>query len=185
MIIGCDVDGVLADFNEAFIARVVKVTGRNLFPEGYEPHTWDYPEALGYTKDETTQVWTGIQEDRTFWSSLLGYEGAMENIERLINRQAEGDDVYFITSRPGILAKRQTEEWLSRRGFPRPTVLISSDKGRVAKALKLNRYIDDRTENAISIPEETRSFLLTRPWNIDHELPERVTRIHRFKQFLA
>ena len=32
MVIGLDVDGVLADFNTPFIARIIQVTGRDLFP---------------------------------------------------------------------------------------------------------------------------------------------------------
>jgi len=78
------------------------------------------------------------------------------------------DDVYFITSRPGIDAKIQTEDWLYNAGYPHATVLISSAKGLCAQALKLDVYIDDRWENCVDVATtslKTKVFLLDRPWN--------------------
>src|SRR5712691_9573992 len=113
MIIGVDCDGVLADFNTAFIALCKKVTGRNLFPEGYEQHTWNYPEALGYTSEEVSAVWASIKANPDFWAMLPVYPEAYDALRYLQNLRFRGDDIYFITNRMGNCPKHQTERWLA------------------------------------------------------------------------
>lgn len=169
--IGVDVDGVLADFNGAFIDRVIEVTGRDLFPpRPFDIPTWNYPEYYGYTTDELNKVWKSIEQDVLFWQRLPQYGDAAEALDYLHARMRWcGDDVYFITSRPGLLAKQQTETWLRSRDFPHPTVLISSAKDLCADALKLTVYIDDRWENAYKVAQtNARTFLMTRPWNTEY-----------------
>lgn len=184
MRIGIDVDGILADFNAHYIPLIVKLTGRDLFPPEYVPTTWEYPAILGYTTEEITAVWSYIENNKWFWYDLPTYPETNDSIRYLANRAKAGDDLYFITSRPGKTSKAQTEGWLARQGIialgseymtvkhiPHITVLISSEKGLCARALKLDAYIDDRWENCLSIPfglapgVGTRTFLLDRPWN--------------------
>ncbi len=48
--IGVDVDWVLANFNDSFIERVIKVTGEDKFPpRPFDITTWDYPQVYGYS----------------------------------------------------------------------------------------------------------------------------------------
>lgn len=168
MILGIDCDGVLADFNSAFINRVVHVTGKDLFPpRPFDIPTWNYPEAYGYTKEEVSAVWEDIKADHYFWSSLPAYPGTLEALSSLEHRQYGGDEIYFVTARPGIDAKGQTERWLQCNGFYKPTVLISSAKGMCAQALKMDRYLDDRWENVVDVAKtpETYAYMMARPWN--------------------
>ncbi len=181
MNLGIDVDGVLGDFNKSMMEWCRKITGRDLFPPGYQPHTWNYPEALGYTNEEVSAMWSAIKRDELFWLSLDGYPETPAAIVYLVNRRAQGDDIYFITNRVGVRAKGQTEAWLSGRGFRQPTVLLSGEKGLCAKALKLDAYIDDKWENCVDVAYEpvfnelkgqwetrrtaTNVFLMDRPWN--------------------
>jgi hypothetical protein len=168
MRIGCDIDGVLADFNTAFIARVILVTGKDLFPvRPFDIPTWNYPEHYGYTGAEVSAVWESIKADDNFWASLPAYDDTRATLFHLSNQQYMGDDIYFVTARPGVFAKQQTERWLRANGFTNPTVLISSLKGHCAEALALDRYLDDRWENALSVADtpDTYPYLLVRPWN--------------------
>ena len=171
MRIGCDVDGVLADFNRAFIERTVLVTKKDLFPaRPFDILTWNYPESYGYTSAEVSAVWKDVKRDPIFWSSLPAYVGTWDAINLLRLREVnDGDEVYFITARPGYRVKFQTEIWLqANSGYPTwtPTVLISSDKGGCAKALQLDRYIDDRTDNVYDVAGTgTRTYLMDRTWN--------------------
>lgn len=172
MRLGYDVDGVSADFNDSFIPLVKAITGRDLFGPGYVPTCWDYPTAVGYTAEEVSKVWDVICANPTFWMGLRPYFDAMDILERLRIASYE-HDVYFITSRPGIKAKQQTEVWLATHSGDfnwNPTVLISSAKGACAKALHLDAYIDDRLENVVDVAKQihhpmTKTFLLDRPWN--------------------
>lgn len=162
-IIGVDVDGVLADFNTDYRRLLCETTGRDLFngetPEigkgCWEPPCWYYAEHYGYTKEEDKRVWDiMLRDSHTFWQNLQPYPGSPQFLQslRLVNA-----DVYFITTRPGLSCKHQTEVWLERHGYPRPTVLIArGDKGGVASTLRLTHFIDDRPENCIDVKEACR-----------------------------
>jgi len=172
MKIGFDVDGVFANWNHSFMARIVAKSGRDLHPANYEPHTWHYPDALGYTREEVSAVWEDIKADPTFWLKLSPYWDAMTLLER-VYAIAERHDVTFITSRPGVLVEEQTVCWLATHAGQfewEPTVIVSGEKGRHAKALALDAYIDDRSENVVDVVTQspaTQTFLLDRPWNQD------------------
>lgn len=171
MRIGVDVDGVLADFNARFIERIIGVTDRDLFPaRPFDIPCWDYPQFYGYTEAENKAIWKNIESDPLFWASLPPLAGAIANLVHLTDRISDGDEVYFITSRPGIGPKQQTESWLRAHAFVvhHPTVLISSQKGLCAKALKLDKYIDDRWENVVDVSNThlpTATYLQDQPWN--------------------
>lgn len=173
MRIGVDIDGVLANFNSAYIAKCIAVTGRDLFPpRPFDIVTWEFPESYGYTKAEVSAVWASIKESLNFWFSLKPYFDTQTSLEMLCARQdTYKDEVYFITARPGTEVKFQTERWLevyAPFNAWTPTVLISSQKGMCAKALELDMYIDDRLENVYDVREKsynTSVYLMDRTWN--------------------
>lgn len=184
--IGIDIDGVLADFNSSFIELVKEVTGRNLFPEGYWPHTWNYPEALGYTAEEVGAVWDHIKAGGTFWRELEPLPD-MEVLKDWFFSPPASDEYhefYFVTSRMGIAVKMQTEEWLDEQmGVSGHTVLISSEKGAIAKALKLGYYADDRAENIMDVERtspDTFAYLIEQPWNQHLPVGRRIPGIKDF-----
>jgi 5'(3')-deoxyribonucleotidase len=181
MRIGVDIDGILADFNSAYITRVIAWCGRDLFPpRPFEIPCWEYPQFYGYSNEEIKEVWKGIKADPHFWESLPPYNYTIDVLFYLRKCGVRGDDVYFITDRPGIDAKGQTERWLAQldeyggRGVVHPTVLISAEKGWIARGLKLDVYIDDKLENCEKVVAEspdTRVFLYTQGWNKSREVP--------------
>ena len=167
MVICCDIDGVLANFNKTYMDLLVATTGKNLFPFGYEPQVWNFPEALGYTSSEIDYVWNSIQTNPVFWSSLLPLPGAFELLHsRGINDRK--NDIYFVTDRMGVRAKYQTEDWLRKYVIQHPTVLLTKYKGLAAHALHADFVFDDRFENIQDVEREspmTRAFLINRPYN--------------------
>ena len=188
MKIGLDLDGCFANFNAKFIPRLVSVTGRDLFPPPpFEPPCWDYPAHFGYTTDEVRATWDSVIEDVRFWRDLLPYPDAAEALN-ILSRRTLDDDLYFITSRPGRRAKRQTEAWLNQHwptiGGHR-TVLVSGHKGLCAQALALDVYLDDRYENALDVATtRTKSYLLDRPWNQHGTALSGITVVSTLKAFL-
>ena len=169
MRLGIDIDGVLADFVTAYKARFVQLTGRDLFGDSLWA-SWSHEITVGYTKDEVTAIWEAIKSDPLFWVKLSPYWDALTVLERLTFRHYH-DDVYFITARPGIEVKKQTELWLSTHSpffDETPTVLISSEKGMCCRALRLEKYIDDRPENVADVRRlspDTKTYLMDRTWN--------------------
>jgi uncharacterized HAD superfamily protein len=180
--VGFDIDGVLANFNSAYMALVRDITGRDLFPVDYKPHCWAYPEELGYTVEEVKKVWAHITNSDEFWIDLKEEPGAAV-LARHYPSLVIDHDIYFCTSRPGRDAKWQSEVWLSillHNPTPSPTVLISSHKGACAKALNLDVYIDDNFDNVWDVYEQsptTRTYLLDREYNRLGALPTSVRRI--------
>lgn len=173
MIYGVDIDGILANFTDAYAELLTKASGVK-FPK----HSPDWPkvwywerETPGITKAIEQKVWNEIMTS-DFWAHLHALPGALETLNLLDHLAFKGDDVYFITSRPGKRAKYLTEYWLRSHGMTTPTVLISpSDaaKGQLANALKLDVFIDDKPENCIEVrlarPSDCRVFLVDRPYN--------------------
>lgn len=179
--IGCDVDGVLAQFNDSFIDLIVKETGIDMFPpRPFDIPCWHYPQFYGYkNKDQLNKIWDIIGASETFWYTLKPYPETTEIILQLYGRILAGDDVYFITTRPStglVTAKHQTERWLMNQTVGHltvwadfcPTVLVTDDKGPVAKALNLTHFIDDKWENCIAVKDQSNAmvYLLNRSWNM-------------------
>ena len=169
MRIGFDVDGVFADFNKNFV---------RLFPQCHFPavgddfpDVWDYPQKYGATAEETSAVWERIKLDERFWLTLPQYADAFDALSR-IDELTQRHQIYFITSRTGATAKRQTEKWLYSRGIYYPTVLIVSaaedQKPKLISGLRLHAYIDDKLETmeaCVAYNSATHYFLFDRPWN--------------------
>lgn len=172
MIIGCDVDGVLADFNTAYINLMIQVAGRDNFPpRPFDITCWAYPEDLyGYSKKEVSAAWKEISKSKDFWFQLSPLPGAEEF---LVDLYTLNQDVYFLTSRVGDQVKFQTECWLMVHGFPTfPTVLITTHKGDACRILGIDFYIDDKTENCQDVLDKslyTEGYMLRQPWNREVE----------------
>ena len=183
MRIGLDIDGVLADFVPVYQALFVSLTGRNAFEPGdnVDPPVWDWPTLRGYTDEETSAVWKVITSDLAFWLKLQPHSQNTHTLRAMLKELERRHEVYFVTSRPGERSKRQTEIWLYEQlAYPMrvpnvyPTVLIvgSRAKGRIAKALKLDVYIDDNFDNVMDCATEaptTRTYLLNRRYNRQDE----------------
>jgi uncharacterized HAD superfamily protein len=181
MRIGIDVDGVLAAFNEAFIELIKHELNIELPPvSGTYPDVWSYHRRDGVSAKQDQQLWNVIKTT-PFWSTLHAMAGAPDAVRRLNALANMGNDVYFITSRPGALAKYYTEFWLRGHGMMNPTVLIAIDKGPIAEALNLNVFIDDKIENikeVLMCAPWVKCYIVDAPYNQDVDWgSDSVTRI--------
>lgn len=150
MRIGIDLDGVLCDFVRSYNALVKAHLGIEL---PYPAETWDWHTDNGVTKEQSNRMWEVIKST-PFQGTLHALPGALEAIERLNVLNVQGNDIYFITSRSGQLAKFWSELWLRNHGMDYPTVLITSNKGPVAFGLNLDVFVDDKPENNRGVLDE-------------------------------
>lgn len=170
-----DLDGCFVEFNAAYADLLIKTTGKDLFPKGWrDDHdllcpVWEYASHFGYTQEQEDKAWELINRDPEFWKNLrpmFGARAALRHINQLAKR---GHDIYFITSRPGVMVKRQTEQWLYDMGIDFPTVIISFDKVPVLKGLKADMFLDDKLPTilaaaGVGTPVDS-TFLFSRPYN--------------------
>jgi 5'(3')-deoxyribonucleotidase len=189
MIVGIDIDGVLADFNPDYIQLMIEVSGRDLFPpRPFVIPCWDYPEHYGYTKEEVGTAWGIIKNHPNFWERLNPYPGAKDILKRLADFDSKTGSVYFITTRPGLNSKLQTTKWLMRQGFLSvPSVIVSSKKGPIAAGLGLDALIDDKTENCIEVTSHCagcKVYMLNQSWNAEFTDLRSIKRIDTVSGFL-
>jgi hypothetical protein len=182
MVIMFDMDGVLVDFIGGY--RDIQVA------QGNQPtmtKVWDDY----WDKD----VWRAIKSSPIFWQSL--YTLVHPVCFTRINSLQATADVYFVTFREGVEVKRQTEAWLRRHGIDSPTVIVSAQKGEIAKGLNADYSIEDKAGNAVYIAYHARgckSYLLdgdgsgdSRPCfnRFDHSvLGKHVRRVRTVDEFL-
>jgi hypothetical protein len=182
LIIGVDIDGVLARFEGGFIPLLRRVTGKRLIPNDYDPQVWQWPTQVGYSKDEEAAAWATLKVDPFFWYSLPvlpdapSFLGALKDSEH---------DVYFITNRMGVNVKRQTELWLEPY-YSRPTVLITPHKGLAARTLSLDSYIDDKRENCLEVATipGVRVYMPRRQYNTLADPHPQITPVHSILEML-
>lgn len=179
-----DIDGVLADFILGYTKLGVKMGLLQRSWSTLSQREWDMPEI---PKAAQNAIWEKIKADAWFWTQLepLQDKDVFAEIEDLQVSHA----VYFVTSRPGVNVKNQTEMWLNERGIFRPTVLISSLKGQIASGLKATHLIDDKAGNCVYVAYEsprTQVYLLDREYNrFDPSvIGRKVMRIPDIKAFL-
>lgn len=177
-IIGMDIDGILANWNDG--ARpyfAAHNDGKDLCTATTPDRpTWNWPEHYGYSKEQCKLAYADMGDDNYFWSSLEPLPYAEEALYQLdLLQDSDRGDVYFITTRPGKMAKFQTECWISGvYPMAAPTVLIAPSpqaKALLAAGLGLTHMIDDRTENCLEIRKaspQTQVFCLQAGWNIEH-----------------
>ena len=184
MIIACDIDGVLADFNKGFVKLFPLTPNAHARTQSETfPQVWDWPRQLGASREETEAAWKHVEESPSFWKDLEAMEGAVIALELLCAATVD-HTIYFVTKRFGKECRRQSIEWLEQHGMPphpggkasqvtggwQWDVIISPQdetKADVIKAIKADLFIEDRPNNLIGVPPHTRCYLFDRPYNTD------------------
>ena len=151
-------DGVLANFVSSFQRLTVEVVRKNLFHPSDDTHPpcWDWFSLRGYTRDEMRLVWAAVDTSYEFWTRLRELPGC-STLRMVCPDLVRNHEVYFVTSREhGRDVKWQTEQWLMLHLCTElPTVLVTGEKGLVAKALKLDCYLDDNLDNVNAVVRTT------------------------------
>lgn len=176
-IVGLDLDGVFCNWNDGARPYFAEQRGKDLCTATTPDRpTWNWPKHYGYTDEECKKAYAAMADDRYFWGSLEPLPYAEEALHELdLLQDADKGDVYFITTRPGKLAKFMTECWISGvYPFAAPTVLIAMSpqaKGLIAAGLGLTHFIDDRAENCLEVRRacpQTQVFCLSAGWNLEY-----------------
>lgn len=167
MVIGVDVDGVVVDFNTAFIKLVKEETGV-ICPDN-PPKEWSYHRTAGVTAEQDKAIWAKLAEDQDWWENLGPLPGAGLALDKLADFQRDQHSVYFITSQPRTVLATMWS--LSNLGYSlTPNVIVSKygGKGEIAEDVGLDVMIDDKPENLFDVKEsrsECHTILIKAPYN--------------------
>lgn len=178
--VGFDLDGTVADMYSALRREAIKLFGEDVLrtpPEASVPQSANqeqtpHPKAeddhtttlaiqeLHLTARQQNQLWDHVKHIENFWTTLPELEpGIISRIARTARERRW--EVIFLTTRPptkGDLVQLQSQQWLDAHGFQHPSVfVVQRSRGRIADALHLDAFVDDRPENCLDIAVESKA----------------------------
>jgi hypothetical protein len=175
--LGFDIDGVLADFRNAFDA-LSRAQGESPRPSvatdatgaAETPPPQLDPEEVGgepLTSEDIGRIWKVIGRTKNWWSSVEAYEPSeIARLYRLARKYRW--EVFFLTRRPesaGDTVQLQTQWWLESNGFYLPSVLtVLGSRGELSSALRLDIVVDDTLHNLVDVigASTAKALLLSR-----------------------
>ena len=160
--LGVDIDGVLADFRNAFRDTARECLRREIASDSQTDASLSHVDI--------DRVWNHIARCPNWWMSLRAYEpGEIANLYALARKHKW--EVCFLTKRPpsgGDSVQFQTQWWLEQQGFYLPAVItVPGSRGDLANALRLDLAIDDQFVNCAEIigAGPTKALLMLRDPN--------------------
>ena len=123
----------------------------------------DAIQELHLTPRQQSQLWDHVKQIENFWTTLPELEPGI--ISRIAKAAADRRwEVIFLTTRPstkGDLVQMQSQQWLDAHGFRYPSVyVVQRSRGRIADALGLDAFVDDRPENCLDIAVESKAKVI-------------------------
>jgi uncharacterized HAD superfamily protein len=120
-------------------------------------------QELHLTSRQQSQLWDHVRKMENFWTTLPELEPGI--ISRIATTARERRwEVIFLTTRPataGDLVQLQSQQWLEAHGFQYPSVfVVQRSRGRIADALHLDAFVDDRPENCLDIAVESKAKVI-------------------------
>lgn len=181
--IGFDLDGTVADMYSALHEEARKLFGEEVVaksayrkappsPDGADGEVAPPPEdstgalamdELHLTARQQMQLWDHVKKIENFWTTLPELEPGI--IARLAQLASERQwEIIFLTTRPstaGELTQLQSQRWLDAHGFRYPSVMVvQRSRGKIADALHLDAFVDDRPENCLDIAVESKAKVI-------------------------
>jgi uncharacterized HAD superfamily protein len=180
--VGFDLDGTVADIYFALRREAIKLFGDAVMRAPVEaskpqeagkelsaaPRAEDDTASLSIqelhlTARQQKQLWDHVKQIENFWNSLPELEPGI--IARIAKTARERRwEVIFLTTRPstkGDLVQLQSQQWLEAHGFQYPSVyVVHRSRGKIADALALDAFVDDRPENCLDIAVESKAKVL-------------------------
>lgn len=120
-------------------------------------------QELHLTARQQSQLWDHVKQIENFWTTLPELEpGIISRIAKAaVDRRWE---IIFLTTRPstsGELVQMQSQRWLEAHGFQYPSVfVVQRSRGKIADALQLDAFVDDRPENCLDIAVESKAKVI-------------------------
>lgn len=145
MKLGFDIDDTLINLREYAFHYYQEQLGQTVDMDVFNNlDRVEIHEAFGMSDEQGKEMWNSSL-DVIYHTDCPVYPGAVELLQKL---DAEGHEIYYITSRPGAHAER-TKQWMIRQGFPVRENrfhcgMKDSQKAEIIEELQLDYYVDDK-----------------------------------------
>jgi hypothetical protein len=180
--VGFDLDGTVADMYFALRREAIAIFGdevlRKAEPQSTRPQDPVKTEAaaeqkadsddtvlyeLHLTARQQSELWDHVKKVENFWTTLPELEPGI--ISRIAKTAADRRwEIIFLTTRPstaGELVQLQSQRWLAGHGFTYPSVyVVHRSRGKIADALGLDAFVDDRPENCLDIAVDSKAKVI-------------------------
>jgi uncharacterized HAD superfamily protein len=182
MMVGLDIDGVLADFVTPFFSYVERKVGngpidpQSIIDLSFKQHPYLSEEALWKCLEE-------VSYDAAFWGALESLISPQD--WRELDRLSRQDRLVFVThrwERRTYSIHDVTRDWLRMHGVSRPVIHFTQEyKSALVRKLGIELFMDDRHENCSDVAENTTATVLmpSRTYNQAFAHP-RVKRVGSF-----
>jgi len=187
MILGLDIDGVVADFLSPFLRLIEKRVGNGPIP--HESITnFNFKDHPILSEKIVDECMVEVSYDPVFWRRLspLLSEEQWQELDKLSRKKR----LVFIThryERETYDIHQVTRDWLNRHGIEKPVVYFTQEsKAKLVDHLGVSLFVDDRHENCQEVAERTRATVIMphRHYNQDFSHPK-VTRIREFNEIFS
>jgi len=190
MMIGMDIDGVLADFVSPFLQLLERRGGGKPIDPAMitDPNFQSHPFL---TREIIYDCMVDASYDPEFWRVLapLPSQSQWQSLNRLNHEH----DLAFITHRwvrDTFDVNQVTCDWLRRQGIDDPVVHFTQEKkSQLVNHLKVELFVDDRHENCEDVATQTDAVVMMplRPYNrgFDHPKVQRIQDLNDMFAYLA
>jgi uncharacterized HAD superfamily protein len=161
MLVGLDIDGVVADFLPPFLRRLAERAGNGpIDPQSVtDPSFTNHPFL---SLEIISQCMVEISYDAEFWQELAPLPSAEEWLA--LDRLSRENRLIFIThryERDTYDIGRTTCDWLKKHGISNPVVYFNqSHKSELIAKLAVELFVDDRHENCREAAENTPAVVM-------------------------
>ncbi len=170
MLVGIDIDNVLAEFEAAFRGWINRHTGLAL--RRSDITRYRFAECCGLSPEDVAELFAGFVR-----AGQLRRLRLIRHARAALNTLARRAEICLVTSRPPreeIVA--DTLFWVEHKGLPHSELLWSERKWELADGFSL--FIEDNLEQALGLAERgIEVLLLDYPWNRTGLLHPRIRRI--------
>jgi uncharacterized HAD superfamily protein len=161
VIVGLDIDGVLADFVPAFLRVLAERVGNGpIDPQSVtDPNFTNHPFL---TAEIVSRCVAEVSSDPLFWELLAPLPSPDQ--WRALDALSRDKRLLFITHRypcESYDVGRVTRTWLAKHGVSEPMVYFTqAHKSELIRKLNVQLFVDDRHENCRDAAEHTEAVVM-------------------------
>jgi len=190
MMVGLDIDGVVADFISPFLRLVEERAGGGPI----DPQTITDPNFIYHpfvTNEIISECMEKVSYNPGFWQELASLPSPAE--WKTLDRYSRERRLIFLThrwERETYDINQVTCDWLRRNGVSDPVVYFTQEKkSRFVQKLNITLFVDDRQENCQDVAENTAAVVLMphRPYNqtFSHPRVQRIQDLNELFDYLG